>query len=268
VSSLRRVSKPAADAASDTVPKHSTFPSHYRPSSVPEDVKHPLTEPGKRPSVLPAVTEQTGDVEPAQPPPSDAPAPSLMERLYGLFDSIINVPEELAATCENTPETPIRPVSVAQTETAPFEVTKRKVSAQQDLQLNESECIRAVNAIDEAIKPRQANGRTKPMVEQTQNGEVQHDLKEETLAVEQASILPQKTVVRIAKAAAVFVGIVCVAVLVAALETHPKPGQGTGWTSIAGHLRHQPLVSSFNEYLYDPVRRNLVNGFSTLFNRQ
>uniref|UniRef100_A0A0X3P228 Band 4.1-like protein 1 n=1 Tax=Schistocephalus solidus TaxID=70667 RepID=A0A0X3P228_SCHSO len=273
VSSLRRVPKSHVDAASDTVPKHSTFPYHYRPNSIPEDVNHPYTDPGKRPTVLSAVTEQTGDTEPTQPPPSDASA-------------IMNVSEELAASCENTPETPIRPVSVAQIEAAvppsqppqaepepsspetPFEVTQRKVSAQQDHLLNESECIRAVDAIDEAIKPRQVNGRPKPILEQTLNGEVQHDLKEETLAVEPASILPQKTALRIVKAAAVFVGIVCVAVFVAALETHPRPGQATGWTSIAMHLRRQPFVSSFNDYLYDPVRRNLVNGFSALLNRQ
>ncbi|KAL7062612.1 hypothetical protein AAHC03_0949 [Spirometra sp. Aus1] len=286
VSSLRRVTRPHAEAASDTVPKHSTFPYHYRPTSNPENVNHPYTDPGKRPTVLSAVAEQTGDAEPAQPPPSDASAPSLMERLYALFDSIIHVSEELAATCENTPETPIRPVSVAQTETAvppsqepptehepsatekPFEVTQRKVSSQRDQQLNESECIRAVDAIDEAIKPHQANGRPKPASEQTLNGEVQHELTEETVAIEQAATLTQKTVFRVAKAAVVFVGIVCVAVLVAALETRPGPGKASGWTSVAIHLRRQPFVSSFNDYLYDPVRRNLVNGFSSLFNRQ
>nr|VZI37922.1 unnamed protein product [Spirometra erinaceieuropaei] len=258
VSSLRRVTRPHAEAASDTVPKHSTFPYHYRPTSNPENVNHPYTDPGKRPTVLSAVAEQTGDVEPAQPPPSDASA-------------IIHVSEELAATCENTPETPIRPVSVAQTETAvppsqepptehepsatekPFEVTQRKVSSQRDQQLNESECIRAVDAIDEAIKPHQANGRPKPASEQTLNGEVQHELTEETVAIEQAATLTQKTVFRVAKAAVVFVGIVCVAVLVAALETRPGPGKASGWTSVAIHLRRQPFVSSFNDYLYDPA---------------
>ncbi|KAL5967107.1 FERM domain-containing protein 3 [Taenia solium] len=132
----------------------------------------------------------------------------------------------------------------------------------------DSECLRAVNEIDQAIDSApNANDhqKTAPALSTLPNGEVaSHESKPTTSAVARSvSFCSSRTLIYAMEAVAVL-GIVCCGVVIAALETRPiGPGsgrQGNFWTDLAVQLQGQPLVASFNEYVYAPLRGFFVGG--------
>ncbi|KAL5112287.1 FERM domain-containing protein 3 [Taenia crassiceps] len=131
----------------------------------------------------------------------------------------------------------------------------------------DSECLRAVNEIDQAIDSApNANDHPKkaPALSTLPNGEVaSHEAKPITNAAARSVSCSSRTLIYAMETVAV-IGIVCCGVVIAALETRPVgPGsgrQGNFWTDLAVQLQGQPLVASFNEYVYAPLRGFFVGG--------
>ena len=130
--------------------------------------------------------------------------------------------------------------------------------------MRDSECLRAVKEIDQAIDSVQqnANGHQNKVGSDSSatalpNGEVSGlDPKSTTGgAVADSESCSNRALIYAVEAAAVL-GVVCVGVIIAVLETRPTTSgrQADFWTEMAMHLRGQPFVASFNEYVYAPIR--------------
>lgn len=125
-----------------------------------------------------------------------------------------------------------------------------------------------MNEIDQAIDSApNANDhqKTAPALSALPNGEIaSHEVKPTaSAAAKPVSFCSSRTLIYAMGTIAVL-GIVCCGVVIAALETRPV-GSGSGrqgnvWTDLAVQLQGQPLVASFNEYFYAPLRDFFVGG--------
>lgn len=136
--------------------------------------------------------------------------------------------------------------------------------------------------IDQAIESVQsANGRKQKPVgvvaTTLPNGETpSHEIKstsatttssgayETTRSVGASSESCSRSSLIIAMEAAAVIGVVCLGVMIAAIETNSVvtvPGRQSGlWTDLAMNLQGQPIVASFNEYIYAPLRGLFIGG--------
>lgn len=127
------------------------------------------------------------------------------------------------------------------------------------LAVRDSECLRAVNEIDQVIDNVQgSNGRTTKTLP---NGEVpSHEIRPTTSRGYAARTTQPESICSssliIALEAAALIGVVCITVMIAALETSQGGSgrQSNSWTELAMNLRGHPIVASFNEYIYAPLR--------------
>ncbi|CDS41277.1 FERM domain containing protein 3 [Echinococcus multilocularis] len=219
-------------------------------------------------SVIPATEEQT-----AEPCAADSGVMNIASDLRAAPCSEANAPTKGS---EMPDPVTVVPVSVTPVASAPpYSTDVDETTTQLRHQPNhttkpavrDSECLRAVKEIDQAIDSVQsANDYQKPTSASStlSNGEVvSHEAKTTTSAAAGSIFCSGRTLIYAMKAIAVL-GIVCFGAVIVALETHPVvPGSGrqsTFWTDLAVQVQGQPLVASFSEYVYMPLRSFFIGG--------
>ncbi|EUB64646.1 FERM domain-containing protein 3 [Echinococcus granulosus] len=262
VSSLRRPRN--NEGQLDSFDARATFPGRIRNV---EPGSFPMSDPTKRPVIL-ATEEQT-----AEPCAADSGVMNIASDLRAAPGSEANAPTKGS---EMPDPVTVVPVSVTPVASAPpYSTDVDETTTQLRHQPNhttkpavrDSECLRAVKEIDQAINSVQsANDHQKPTSASStlSNGEVvSHEAKTTTGAAAGSVFCFGRTLIYAMKAIAVL-GIVCFGAVIVALETHPVvPGSGrqsTFWTDLAVQVQGQPLVASFNEYVYMPLRSLFIGG--------
>ncbi|VDN97520.1 unnamed protein product [Rodentolepis nana] len=254
VSSLRRPKSHEGEFEQFT--GRSTLPARIRTA---EDGSYPMSDPVKRPPIPAANVEQAATLA---------------------SDGVMNVANDLLATPESGVTTPIKedtandpvtilPVSVTPVGTAPaasvtplstdVDEVRQRTNHISKSSVRDSECLRAVNEIDQVIDSIQSsNGKTTRALP---NGEVSSsEIKPSTSCGRTTGTTQSESIssnsMSIALKVAALIGVFCIGVMIAALETsHRGPGrQSNAWTELAITLRDQPIVASFNEYIYAPLR--------------
>lgn len=154
----------------------------------------------------------------------------------------------------------------------PVTEIRQRTSTRTSATYRDSESIQAVKEIDQVIDshPFSEKNSNTPDVK-AHNGEIAHSdsNKIHSLSeIDDINIAPKssynQTIICIGEAFVVFVGMVCFVVLIAALESKPRPGQTDAWSQLASGLQKQPVVASFNSYVYSPAREHVVGVFSAI----
>ncbi|VDK37285.1 unnamed protein product [Taenia asiatica] len=276
VSSLRRPR--SHEGEFDPLDARATFPARIRTA---EPGSFPMGDPAKRrdssdetqesplQSVIPVTEEQT-----AAPCAADSGVMNIASDLRPAMGSEADVPIKDSELLDSVTVVPVsvNPVTSAPPCSTDVEENTTRLRHQPNHTTKpatrDSECLRAVNEIDQAIdSASNANDhqKTSPNLSTLPNGEVaSHESKPTTSAAARSvSFCSSRTLIYAMETVAVL-GIVCCGVVIAALETRPVgPGsgrQGNFWTDLAVQLQGQPLVASFNEYVYAPLRGFFVGG--------
>ncbi|VDM33927.1 unnamed protein product [Hydatigera taeniaeformis] len=220
-------------------------------------------------SVIPATEEQT-----AAPCAVDSGVRNIASDLGVTPTSEINVEPKISEVPDPvtvvpvsvTPGTSAPPCSTDVDETTTL--LRHQPNHTTQSAARDSECLRAVKEIDQVIDSAQNTNehqKSTSALSTLPNGEVAlHESKPTaSTTAKSVSFCSSRTLLYTMEAVAVL-GIVCCGVVIAALETRPiGPGssrQGDFWTNLAGQLQRQPLVVSFNDYVYAPLRGFFVGG--------
>nr|CDS31780.2 hypothetical transcript [Hymenolepis microstoma] len=274
VSSLRRPK--SHEGEFEQFSTRATFPARIRTA---EDGSYPMSDPIKRPSIIPTSEDKAESVMPTEP--SAIPTANVEQAATLPSDEVMNIANDLRAAPESGASTPMKedavndpvtvlPVSVTPVGTAPpasatplstdVDEVRQRTNHITKPSVRDSECLRAVNEIDQVIDNIQSsNGRTTRVLP---NGEVSsYESKPSTSCGHATGTTQSESIhsnsLSIALKVAALIGVVCIGVMIAALETSQRGGpgrHGNAWTELAINLRDQPIVASFNEYIYAPLR--------------
>ncbi|VUZ41996.1 unnamed protein product [Hymenolepis diminuta] len=259
VSSLRRPK--SHEGEFDQFSARATLPARIRTA---ENGSYSMSDPVKRRKISsPAIP--TTNAENAATPVSTGvmniandlrTAPGL-EVSAPINESVVSDPVTVVPVSVN----PIAaaPVASATPQSTDVDEVRQRTNHTNKLAVRDSECLRAVNEIDQVIDNVQgSNGRTTKTLP---NGEVSsHEIRPTTSRGHATRITQSESIYSssliIALEAAALIGVACITVMIAALETSQGGSgrQSNSWTELAMNLRGHPIVASFNEYIYSPLR--------------
>ncbi|VUZ41998.1 unnamed protein product [Hymenolepis diminuta] len=273
VSSLRRPK--SHEGEFDQFSARATLPARIRTA---ENGSYSMSDPVKRPSIIPTTEYK---VETTIPTESSAiPTTNAENAATPVSTGVMNIANDLrtapglevsAPINESVVSDPVTvvPVSVNPIAAAPVasatpqstdvDEVRQRTNHTNKLAVRDSECLRAVNEIDQVIDNVQgSNGRTTKTLP---NGEVSsHEIRPTTSRGHATRITQSESIYSssliIALEAAALIGVACITVMIAALETSQGGSgrQSNSWTELAMNLRGHPIVASFNEYIYSPLR--------------
>ncbi|KAM7540254.1 hypothetical protein Aperf_G00000039338 [Anoplocephala perfoliata] len=286
VSSLRRPK--SHEGEFDPLSTRATLPARIRST---EDG----SESAKRPPILstsdnkaePSQIDETSAIpttEDQTPAAATIGVMSIANDLLAAPGSEESTPVKEVAESEPVTVVPIsvNPVTASPPESTDVDEVHQRVNHVTKPAPRDSECLRAVKEIDQAIESVQSDGQKQKAAEAVEttlpNGEAPpHEIKTTSAPVTSSGVrnatrtagassdtFCSRSSLIIAMEAAAVVGVLCLGVVIAALETDAAatvPGRQSGfWTDLAMNLQGQPIVASFNEYIYAPLRGLFIGG--------